>query len=181
MPNGGSDCCMTCWFNPGAKYPPAEDFKDKSSEEILALLESVPKPSDSYCKIRHFPVKDAAYTYWLNSNRHSYKQSPIPVGPVFEFSGDYQTNERHISIKCPDTPEIRDNLLEIANDMIGRPGDLDHVLRNVQTIRCCLPVGAVSRREGKTILGIHGQNESKQRRTAGRLQIRRCQKHPTCR
>ena len=82
MPNGGSDCCMTCWFNPGAKYPPRQDFKNKSREEILAILELVPKPSDNYCEIRGFQVKDAAYTYCLNSNRHSFKQSPIPVGPV---------------------------------------------------------------------------------------------------
>ena len=124
MPNGGSDCCMTCWFNPGAARPPQVDYAEAAWADAVperTAQQKTGNPVEQYCGIRQFPVENATHTYCLNNPRHTFPPSRVPLGPVFGFSGNYESDERRILIECPDTPEIRDNLLEIANSMINRP------------------------------------------------------------
>jgi hypothetical protein len=96
MPNGGSDCCGTCWFNGKNKgeagYGHARD------------------PEPAFCTIRGLPIKDPFYTYCSNHPHRRPERDPIPIGPV--FTGE----ERTLWRPSPDTEEIRRHLL----DLLGR-------------------------------------------------------------
>jgi len=49
MPNGGSDCCATCWFN----------AKNKGEAGYAHSKDLEP----SFCSIRNLPIEDPFYTY----------------------------------------------------------------------------------------------------------------------
>jgi len=101
MPNGGSDCCGTCWFNAKNKgkagYDHAED------------------PEPDFCIIRSLPIAKAFYTYCGNHSHHRPQRDPIPIGPVFTGM------ERELWQVSPDTEEIRQHLLALVGQIEEQP------------------------------------------------------------
>ncbi len=97
MPNGGSDCCGTCWFNRanGGERGHA-DFK-------------IP----SHCEIRQLEISNPYYTYCANHPHHRPNRDPIPIGPVYVVGG---MGPREVWQPSPDTEEIRQHLLHIVRE-----------------------------------------------------------------
>jgi len=99
MPNGGIDNCSTCWFNEANRdqaFHPNDDGKQR-------------------CLIRDVEIKVPYYTYSANHPYHTPVRLEVPVGPVVEG------NLRKLLFASPDTPEIRETLLRILNDMVEVP------------------------------------------------------------
>lgn len=94
MPNGGSDCCGTCWFNRSL------EGKRGSSN----FNHDIP----SHCEIRDLDISDPFYTYCANHPYHRPGKDNIPIGPVFEGMGRREWRS------SPDTEEIRRHLLDIV-------------------------------------------------------------------
>jgi hypothetical protein len=105
MPNGGSDCCGTCWFNSRNK---GEAGRKRSA--------SPPEPS--YCIIRELPIRSAFYTYCANHPRHNPGRIEIPIGPVREGTSE---GYREVWKLSPDTEEIRLNLLNLLSQIQEQP------------------------------------------------------------
>lgn len=101
MPNGGSDCCGTCWFN--AKNKGAAGFSHASDRE------------PDFCTIRSLPIADPFYTYCANHPHRRPAKDPIPIGPV--VTGE----ERHLWQPSPDTEEIRRHLLALLGRIEEQP------------------------------------------------------------
>lgn len=118
MPNGGSDCCATCWFNR------ANGGKQGSVNHD----HSIP----SYCEIRDLDIPDPGYTYCANHPYHLRRRIAAPIGPVYvhqwHFEKDPETGDTiHDSSRvewqpAPDSEEIRRELLRLA----GSPPEADH-------------------------------------------------------
>jgi hypothetical protein len=104
MPNGGSDCCATCWFN--AKNDGEAGYAHAGG------------PGDPFCTIRALPVADAFYTYCGNHPHRRPERDPIPIGPV--YTGDAHGN-RQVWRASPDTEAIRRHLLELLDAVQERP------------------------------------------------------------
>ena len=83
MPNGGSDCCGTCWFN--AKNKGQAGYDHASDHE------------PAFCTIRSLPIEDAFYTYCGNHPHRTPERDPIPIGPV--FTGDARPRARQTAVK----------------------------------------------------------------------------------
>ena len=98
MPNGGSDCCGTCWFN----------AKNKGE----AGYGHTKDPGPDFCAIRGIAIEDAFYTYCANHPHRSPERNPNPVGPV--YTGDDHGN-RTVLIALPDTPENRKSHMELLS------------------------------------------------------------------
>jgi len=105
MPNGGSDCCGTCWFN----------AKNKGQ----AGYDHARDPEPDFCTIRDLPIENAFYTYCANHPHRRPEKDSVPIGPV--FTGD-STGERQPWKPSPDTEEIRRHLLDLLERMEERPG-----------------------------------------------------------
>ena len=103
MPNGGSDCCGTCWFNRsnGGK-PGSRNFN-----------RTIP----SHCEIRSLDISNPFYTYCANHPHHRPARDPIPIGPVYVHrqSGNFGS-VREVWQSSPDSEEIRQHLLEIVRE-----------------------------------------------------------------
>ncbi len=104
MPNGGSDCCLTCWFN----------ARNKGKAGYAALAHSDCSEPAS-CTIRNLPIADPSYTYCANHPHRRPERDPIPIGPV--FTGE----ERTLWQQSPDTEEVRQHLLSLLAAMIEQP------------------------------------------------------------
>ena len=102
MPNGGSDCCGTCWFNSSLE---GQRGSDNFNREI-----------PSRCEIRDLDISDPGYTYCANHPYHRPGRDPIPIGPVYvhDASGPSGESERQEWQPSPDTEEIRQHLLDIV-------------------------------------------------------------------
>ena len=105
MPNGGSDCCGTCWFNAKNKGGTGYDHASDSGPD--------------FCIIRELEIRDSFYTYCCNHPHRRPDRDPIPIGPVFA-GGDY-SESRKIWRLSPDTEEIREHLLELLAAMKEKP------------------------------------------------------------
>lgn len=101
MPNGGSDCCGTCWFNA------------KNKGVAGSVHASDPEPA--FCTIRSLPIADPFYTYCGNHPHRRREPDPIPIGPV--FTGE----ERELWQPSPDTEEIRQHLLALLGQIGEKP------------------------------------------------------------
>ncbi|MEM6345553.1 MAG: HEAT repeat domain-containing protein [Bacteroidota bacterium] len=95
MSNGGSDCCGTCWFNTRNLHQSDED-----SEQIAS------------CSIREIEIAKPFWTYCANHPHHNPDRVEVPVGPVYINDGSYP-NTRTVWLHSPDTPELRDRLIEV--------------------------------------------------------------------
>jgi hypothetical protein len=100
MPNGGTDCCGTCWFN----------AKNKGE----AGYDHARDPEPDFCTIRSLPVERPFYTYCGNHPQHRPERDPIPIGPVF------MGEERKLLQPSPDTEDIRQHLLVLLRQMEER-------------------------------------------------------------
>ena len=98
MPNGGTDCCGTCWFNRslGGK---------RGSRNFNRAI-------PSHCEIRDLDIPNPFWTYCANHPYHRPSQDRIPIGPVYihEIKGDRRKEWR----PSPVTEEIRQHLLDIV-------------------------------------------------------------------
>jgi hypothetical protein len=103
MPNGGSDCCATCWFN----------ARNKGE----AGYGHVKDPEPNFCTIRSLPILNAFYTYCGN-HPHRRDRDPIPIGPV--LVGNSQ-GLREFWKPSPDTEEIRQHLLDLLSRVSEEP------------------------------------------------------------
>ncbi len=104
MPNGGSDCCGTCWFNAANKGQAGFGHRDDTEPP--------------FCTIRSLPIKGPFYTYCGNHPHRRPERDPIPIGPV--FTGGPEGN-REVWKPSPDTEEIRQHLLGLLNQTEERP------------------------------------------------------------
>jgi hypothetical protein len=104
MPNSGSDCCGTCWFNARNKgeagYAHADD------------------PEPNVCTIRGLSIDDPFWTYCGNHPHHRPGRDPVPIGPVFVADEGYGRKEWQPS---PDTEEVRQHLLDLLRAVIEVP------------------------------------------------------------
>ena len=94
MPNGGSDCCGTCWFNAKNKGQAGFGHADD--------------PEPHFCVIRGIAIEDAFYTYCANHPHRSPERNPVPIGPV--YTGDCSGN-RKVWRVLEDSPENREGHL----------------------------------------------------------------------
>jgi hypothetical protein len=95
MPNGGSDCCGTCWFN------------GKNQGEAGYAHSDEPGPD--VCEIRGLAIENAFWTYCANHPHHTGRRVQVPVGPVYVT--DSFPYRRRIWVPSPDSEEVRANLL----------------------------------------------------------------------
>lgn len=105
MPNGGSDCCGTCWFN--------KKNKGQARYEHTNNLEP------DFCMIRDLKIDDPFYTYCVNHPHHNSDKIEIPIGPVYVFK-DYNTR-RDIWVDASDTEEARQVLLDKVSKITETP------------------------------------------------------------
>ena len=108
MPNGGLDCCATCWFN----------RRNRGQTDHLRADMSVAP----YCEIRDMAIEAPSSTFCGNHPLHRPRRDPIPIGPIlrhYELSLlDTWTNRRVIWKLSPDTEEIRLHLLILLQDVL---------------------------------------------------------------
>ena len=102
MPNGGSDCCGTCWFN-------------RSLGGQLGS-ENFDREIPSHCEIRELDIPSPFYTYCANHPHHRPVRDPIPIGPVYvpATDGSFGDGRRELWQPSPDTEEIRQHLLDLV-------------------------------------------------------------------
>lgn len=101
MPNGGSDCCGTCWFNVKNEDQPGYHGSNKGGKVV--------------CTIRSLEIENPFYTYCINHPHHNPKKVAIPLGPV--YSGD----DRELLVPAPDNESTRKALLEVLAEMEEAP------------------------------------------------------------
>jgi len=104
MPNGGSDCCGTCWFN--------------AKNKMEAGYEHDHDPEPDFCIIRELDIEDPFYTYCANHPHRNPQKLDIPIGPV--WTGDPEGN-RKIWKPSPDTEEVRLALLRLLSQIQELP------------------------------------------------------------
>ena len=104
MPNGGSDCCGTCWFNA------------KNGEQAGYARARSPDPA--FCTIRNLPIENPFYTYCGNHPHRRPQRDPIPIGPVFVRDS---SGARKFWQPSPDTEEVRQHLLGLLTQMEQQP------------------------------------------------------------
>lgn len=105
MPNGGSDCCATCWFN--------------SKNEGEAGFSHAGAPGPASCTIRNLAIENPFYTYCANHPHRRVQQDRIPIGPVFIH--DVTTGGRKPWQPSPDTTEVRHHLLALVSEIKEKP------------------------------------------------------------
>src|SRR5215218_8533152 len=104
MPNGGSDCCGTCWFNARNGGQAGYDHADESVAPA--------------CTIRgDLPIADPFWTYCSNHPHHNPGRLAVPVGPVYVDDD----GPRVVWRPSPDTEEIRTELLRLVAAATGEP------------------------------------------------------------
>ena len=104
MPNGGSDCCGTCWFNAKNKGHRGYDHTHD--------------PEPDVCAIRGISIEDPFYTYCCNHPHRRPERDSIPIGPV--YTGDSFGN-REVWKPSPDSEAIRQHLLTILDQLEEEP------------------------------------------------------------
>lgn len=96
MPNCGSDCCGTCWFN-----------RKNRGEAGYA---HVNEPEPAYCEIRALEIPNPMYTYCANHPHRSPERDQILIGPIWI---DPRDQGREIWKQSPDTETVRTHLLDL--------------------------------------------------------------------
>lgn len=99
MPNGGSDCCGTCWFN--------------NANDGQAGMARQPNTKDVVCTIRNLEIPQPFWTYCINHPHHNYEKIDVPIGPV--YINDGYPYSRKLWMQPPDTPEVREKLLGLLD------------------------------------------------------------------
>lgn len=104
MPNGGSDCCGTCWFN----------SKNKGEAGYGHARDVGP----DYCLIRCIAIVSPFYTYCTNHPHRRPERDSVPIGPV--LTGD-SSGAREVWRPSPDTEKIRQHLLRLLASQQEQP------------------------------------------------------------
>lgn len=104
MPNGGSDCCGTCWFNRTNRGQ-----RDWSTHRDRTI--------PPFCEIRNLALENPFYTYCANHPHRRPNRDSIPIGPVMRGDSDPSSN-RWIWEASPDTEEIRQHLLDLLDNWV---------------------------------------------------------------
>ena len=105
MPNGGSDCCGSCWFN------------TKNKGEVGFSHTNDPGPD--FCVIRSLVIESSPfYTCCANHPRRNPDKTETPLGPVYTGKS---TGEREVWKHSPDTEDIRLVLLQLLAAIVERP------------------------------------------------------------
>ncbi len=104
MPNGGSDCCGTCWF--------------RAKNKGHMGYEHAYDPESEFCTIRDLTLENPFYTYCGNHPYRRPERDSIPIGPV--YIGD-SSGAREIWKPSPDTEEIRKHLLSLLSEISEPP------------------------------------------------------------
>ena len=105
MPNGGSDCCGTCWFNRKNRGESGFDAHRNSDD-------------DPYCQIREVGIPDPFWTYCANHPHRRPERDGIPIGPITRYAGDGSNNDREVWVPSPDSEEIRLHLLDLLENFV---------------------------------------------------------------
>ena len=105
MPNGGSDCCGTCWFNSKNEGEPGYHGADR--------------PGEARCTIRDLEIPNPFWTYCANHPHHNLQRIALPIGPVYTVAED--SYARVPWVESPDTPAIRAELLRLLGEMPETP------------------------------------------------------------
>ncbi len=103
MPNGGSDCCGTCWFN----------RTNRGRRDWLRHQDTSIPP---HCEIRDVAIEEPFYTYCDNHPHRRPDRDPIPIGPIMQHGGSAEGG-RHVWIQSPDSEEIRRHLLGLLENI----------------------------------------------------------------
>lgn len=106
MPNGGSDCCGTCWFN--ARNKGEAGYNHADPREL------------NFCKIRRLAIDDPFWTYCGNHPHRRPEPDPIPIGPVFISADEYPYRRKQWQLS-PDTEEVRWHLLDLLQCISAEP------------------------------------------------------------
>jgi hypothetical protein len=108
MPNGGSDCCGTCWFNAKNKGEPGYQHSSDRDPDFCVIrdLDLAKSPAGSF------------YTYCANHPHRNPDKLRVPLGPV--FVGD-EDGDRRLWVPSPDTEEVRTTLVRLLEEMPERP------------------------------------------------------------
>src|SRR5262249_47844871 len=109
MPNGGSDCCGTCWFN--------------SANRGRVGYQKLEPGAEVRCIIRNVSIEVPFWTYCANHPHHNPARIEEPIGPVYEDAGEGFPYRRRVLFDSPDTEEIRLKLLELLRAVEETPGD----------------------------------------------------------
>ena len=109
MPNGGTDCCGTCFFN-------------SKNDGLTGFGPTSDKKGKSICVIRKIEIPNPYWTYCPNHNGHNRDKIEVPVGPVTTYGQD---NSGKATMKVwldpPDSEIIRETLLtELDKTSISR-------------------------------------------------------------
>lgn len=112
MPNGGSDCCGTCWFN-------------RTNRGERDWLTHADRSLPPYCEIRNLAIEDPFYTYCANHPHRRPDRDPIPIGPVTRYderNDGTSPSPRYVWKLSPDSEEIRQHLLNLLNSLSDHLG-----------------------------------------------------------
>lgn len=108
MPNGGSDCCGTCWFNRTNRGE--RDWQTHADRSL-----------PPFCEIRNLAIEDPFYTYCANHPHRRPDRDPMPIGPVTRHAGwddgDTSAPGRYVWKRSPDSEDIRQHLLTLLNSL----------------------------------------------------------------
>lgn len=105
MPNGGSDCCGSCWFYSKNIEEPENRGSENDDVDV--------------CTIRDLEIFSPYYTYCANHPNHNKNKIDIPIGFVYEYS-DYSLS-RQAWGDTPDNENVRLKLLELLGNISNEP------------------------------------------------------------
>ena len=153
MPNGGSDCCGTCWFNRANRGRAGSANHDHS----------IP----SRCEIRDEAIEDPFYTYCANHPYRRPDRDPIPIGPILRpgavtpetpeitptiLDTGTEWSARVVWKRSPDTEEIRGHLLALLADLEREAARDGYIATPGMAAAVIWQLGEF--REGRTIPGL---------------------------
>ncbi len=104
MPNGGSDCCGTCWLNSANIGAPGHVSHDVESR----------------CVIRNVVIQNPYWTYCANHQSHNLEKTQIPIGPIYLDSGGYPY-QRKVWMDSEDSEQVRAKLLHLLQSIQEKP------------------------------------------------------------
>ena len=107
MPNGGSDCCGTCWFN-------------EANDGEAGFRKNDPEGTQR-CVIRQFEIENAFWTYCANHPHHNPDRIKTPIGPVY-IAGSYPY-VRTVLHDSVDNEDVRISLLGLLQEIDETPAE----------------------------------------------------------
>lgn len=125
MPNGGPDCCGTCWYN--------------NANIVSGQHSTAPDEGMHFCTIRQLHVAEPFWTYCFNHRDRAPGGQPVPFGPAYRHAGGYPYKREPLG-SPPDSAVIRDHLLSLLEgilhgDTSSLPGPVSALLDHLEAIR----------------------------------------------